>query len=101
MKSKSRQTRIDEIEPVFGAFRPLSALWHPQGPIALYREREPSVRWAIRTMRAELVEARAITIVAGRILVDVDKFTQVVGEQGHKLVSDRSARSLARTASTL
>jgi len=70
MKQRSR------FVPILGGFVPLAALWDEGANGALFPS-EASARWYIRSNREALVEAEALAMHAGRLLVHVPRFETV------------------------
>lgn len=64
--------------PILG-FLPLAVLWEDAASGPLFQS-EPSARWYLRIQREQLVQAGALAIHAGRLLVDLEKFKVVARE---------------------
>lgn len=68
-----KKTDTPKYPPILGGFIPLGALWDEAGGAALFPS-ENSARWFIRSHRAELLQAQALAMHAGRMLVDPERF---------------------------
>ena len=68
--------RPEQYAPILGGFVPIAALWE-SGPGAALFLSECSARWFLKTNRGALVEAEAIAMHAGRILVHLERLESV------------------------
>lgn len=69
MATKQGAITPPKSTPVFGSFYPLQTLWEGGAGASLFPS-ESSARWFLRVHRNALVEAEAIAIHTGRMLVD-------------------------------
>lgn len=76
MATKRNTNTPPKSVPVFGSFYPLQTLWEGGGGASLFPS-ESSARWFLRVHRNALVEAEAIAIHTGRMLVDPFKCSTV------------------------
>ncbi len=58
-----------------GRFGPLKSLWSGDTP---FFPSEQSARWALRTQKGSLIEAEALAVHRGRLMVDPDRAAQVI-----------------------
>jgi hypothetical protein len=76
-RTKPLRAVLDErskpLHAMFAEFEPLALLWES----GKYSS-EQSARWAIRTHRAALIDAGALAMDRGRLLVHPQRFAQVI-----------------------
>lgn len=89
------QEQQQQYLPILGGFVPLASLWGEGGYAALFPS-ESSARWFIRASRAELVQAEAIVMHAGRLLIHHERAAQVAQRVGLARAG-RSFASLPRS----
>jgi hypothetical protein len=58
-----------------GRFGPLKSLWSGDSP---FFPSEQSARWALRTQKHSLIEAEALALHRGRLMVDAERAAQVI-----------------------
>jgi hypothetical protein len=87
---KTQQRSTDHGVAVVGEFSPLAALWDGGGSRPLFLS-ESSARWFLRANRSALVEAKAIAIHAGRMLVHPARFAEVAERIAVQSAAKRAA----------
>jgi hypothetical protein len=73
-------------------FQPFGVLW---GDANAPYPSEPSARWAIKKLRAELVEAQAIAYHCGALMIHPHRFAQVAELAAIREASNRLNRQAA------
>lgn len=57
---------------------------------------EPQLRWFIRTRRPGLVQSGALTMIAGRLMINATRFDEYVLRDGAEVMQRREARKAER-----
>lgn len=72
-----KTTTKGAFEPIFGGFVPHNFLWECKTSPPFFQS-EWSARYFMRTYRSELVDAKAIARVGGRVLVHPERIERVI-----------------------